>query len=113
MARAKARGLELGAPRELRETGQREDRPEDESKRDGCEPHLPPPLAGEPAAGPPPLPAPTRCQTADYIAVVRVVREAVTGEIAEDAVIYGTLEGPATVRDGVTVVLYGATAGPV
>jgi hypothetical protein len=44
---------------------------------------------------------------------VRVVREAVTGQIAEDAVIYGTLEGPATVRSGVTVVLYGATAGPV
>ena len=44
---------------------------------------------------------------------MRVVHEAVTGEIAEDAVIYGTLEGPATVRDGVTVVLYGATAGPV
>jgi hypothetical protein len=44
---------------------------------------------------------------------MRVVREAVTGQIAEDAVIYGTLEGPVTVRSGVTVVLYGATAGPV
>ena len=44
---------------------------------------------------------------------MRVVREAVTGQIAEDAVIYGSLEGPATVRSGVTVVLYGATAGPV
>jgi ABC-type transporter Mla subunit MlaD len=44
---------------------------------------------------------------------MRVVRDAVTGQIAEDAVIYGTLEGPATVRSGVTVVLYGATAGPV
>jgi hypothetical protein len=44
---------------------------------------------------------------------VLVVRESVTGQIAEDAVVYGTLEGPATIRSGVTVVLYGATAGPV
>ena len=59
------------------------------------------------------LPVPTRCQTDDYIEAVNVVRQAVTGQIAEDVVIYGTLEGPATVRGGVTVVLYGAVAGPV
>jgi hypothetical protein len=59
------------------------------------------------------LPAAPRGQTGDYIAAVHVVRQAVTGQIAEDVVVYGTLEGPVTVRSGVTVVLYGAIAGPV
>ena len=44
---------------------------------------------------------------------MRVVRQAVTGQVAEDVVVYGALEGPVTIRSGVTVVLYGATAGPV
>jgi hypothetical protein len=71
------------------------------------------------------LPAAPRGQTGDYIAAVHVVRQAVTGQIAEDVVVYGTLEGPVTVRSGVTVVgpvyvesaarllVYGANAGQV